>query len=295
MNETIERLKNTIFPVLSDGFVRLVDVMGDDYAVVQAARVTIDPGKATSDTRTLLRYMFRHKHGTPFEMCEVKLHIRIPMDAWRQMVRHRTASINEYSTRYSEAINAADKTTVWRLQSESNRQGSQPGELKWPEGYMDIGNPAEYLSQVEQRLHEEARSVYEERLRFGVAKEQARKDLPLSTYTEVIWKCDLRNLFHFLSLRMDSHAQLEIRSYANIIGEKIVAELFPLCWEAFQDYDLQSMHLSRMEVEVMRRISADYMIPVSMELFNVFVGDYLPNKREQAECLSKLVRMGVVS
>src|SRR5947209_3903379 len=153
----------------------------------------------------------RHRHTTPFEMCEIKLHVRVPMDCWRQWIRHRTANVNEYSTRYSEAIDSAQKTgqSGWRLQAGTNRQGSGD--------YLDAVAGAT-LSQREAQLQTLSREVYEERLTQGVAREQARKDLPLSTYTESYWKIDLHNLFHFLALRMDQHAQVEIRSYANTIG-----------------------------------------------------------------------------
>jgi thymidylate synthase (FAD) len=218
------------FRVLDDGFVRLLDYMGDDAAVVQAARVSYGAGtKRVHEDRGLIRYLMRHSHTTPFEMCEIKLHVRVPMDAWRQWIRHRTANVNEYSTRYSVAIDAAQRTSSdeWRRQSTMNRQGST-GNVP-----TDLG---EGLSAAEQELQEAARAVYEARLAAGVAREQARKDLPLSTYTEAYWKIDLHNLLHFLHLHMDAHAQQEIRAYAVIIGEEIVAKWVPIVWEAFLDY-----------------------------------------------------------
>jgi thymidylate synthase (FAD) len=202
------------FRVLDDGFVRLLDYMGDDAAVVQAARISYGAGtKRVHEDRGLIRYLMRHLHTTPFEMCEIKLHVRVPMDAWRQWIRHRTANVNEYSTRYSVAIDAAQRTPSdeWRRQSTVNRQGSS-GNLP-----TELG---ECLSAAEQELQEKARAVYEVRIAAGVAREQARKDLPLSTYTEAYWKIDLHNLLHFLHLRMDEHAQREIRAYAIIIGGK---------------------------------------------------------------------------
>ena len=234
------------FKVLDDGFVRVMDYMGSDESIVQAARVSYGVGtKRVQDDRGLIRYLMRHAHSTPFEMCEVKLHVRVPMDCWRQWIRHRTANVNEYSTRYSVAIDAAEQTAPggWRLQATSNRQGSS-GTLPPPDG--------ERLTAREQELQRLARSVYEERIAAGVAREQARKDLPLSTYTEAYWKIDLHNLFHFLALRMDSHAQHEIRQYADTIGRKIVSQWCPLAWEAFVDYNLNSLTLSAKEVEVLR-------------------------------------------
>ena len=238
------------FRVLDDGFVRLLDYMGDDAAVVQAARVSYGAGTTrVHEDRGLIRYLMRHLHTTPLEMCEIKLHVRVPMDAWRQWIRHRTASVNEYSTRYSVAIDAAQRTPSdeWRRQSTVNRQGSSGN---FP---TDLGA---YLSAAEQELQEKAREVYEARLAVGVAREQARKDLPLSTYTEAYWKIDLHNLLHFLHLRMEEHAQQEIRAYATIIGEEIVAQWVPIVWEAFLDYRQHAVQLSRSEVEIVSAMNA---------------------------------------
>jgi len=239
------------FPVLDSGFVRVIDYMGDDAAVVQAARVSYGTGtKRLQGDRSLIRYLMRHSHTTPFEMCEIKLHVRVPMDAWRQWIRHRTANVNEYSTRYSIAIDAAQRTTPdeWRAQSTASRQGSSR--------HL---SPAlgKRLSLSEQQLQKQARKVYEARLASGVAREQARKDLPLSTYTEAYWKIDLHNLLHFLNLRMDVHAQQEIREYAKVIGERIVAKWVPLVWEAFLDYRRHAVLLSRVEAEIVGAIASN--------------------------------------
>ena len=236
--------------VLDDGFVRVVDYLGDDAAIVQAARVSYGKGtKRVHEDRGLIRYLMRHAHTTPFEMCEIKLHVRVPMDVWRQWIRHRTASVNEYSTRYSEAIDAALHTApeAWRLQSTGNRQGSA-GVLSPEEGW--------HLSEEEAALHRQLRRTYEARLAAGVAREQARKDLPLSTYTEAYWKINLHNLLHFLELRMDEHAQEEIRAYANVIGEQVVATWVPVTWEAFLDYRRHSTRLSRVESAVLAALAA---------------------------------------
>jgi thymidylate synthase (FAD) len=238
------------FTVLDDGFVRLVDYMGNDSAIVQAARVSYGRGtKRVHEDRGLIRYLLRHAHTTPFEMCEIKLHVRVPMDIWRQWIRHRTASVNEYSTRYSEAIDGAHRTApdAWRLQSTSNRQGSS-GRLPPEAGAR--------LSAEEADLVKRAREAYEGRLAAGVAREQARKDLPLSTYTEAYWKIDLHNLLHFLALRMDAHAQQEIRAYATLIGEEIVARWVPVTWEAFLDYRRNAMTLSSLEVMLVSALAA---------------------------------------
>ncbi|MCC6127126.1 MAG: FAD-dependent thymidylate synthase [Pirellulales bacterium] len=288
---TLERLRWKKFPVLDDGFVCLVDAMGDDAAVVQAARVSYQAGtRAVSDDRTLIRYLMRHRHTTPFEMAEVKLLVRVPMDCWRQWIRHRTASINETSTRYSIAIDASQTTPPdrWRLQAASNRQGS--------EGFLDAQAGAEFSAE-EAALQQHAKAAYRKRLERGIAREQARKDLPLSTYTEAYWKIDLHNLLHFLELRMDALAQREIRDYAGAIGREIVRPLFPLVWEAFEDYRLHALDLSRLEQEVVGRLAAAGKLPADEEAFLAACGaDWknLPRCRERDECRAKLVRLGLI-
>lgn len=235
-------------PVLNDGFIRVIDYMGNDTAIVQAARVSYGAGtKAVSDDEALLRYLMRQKHTSPFEMCELKLHVRVPMDTWRQWIRHRTASVNEYSTRYSEAIDSVVVTnpTAWRSQAQDNKQGS---------GQCLDAEIGEELTRREQTLHMLARDVYKDRLSAGVAREQARKDLPLSTYTEAYWKIDLKNLLWFLQLRMDKHAQLEIRQYASVIGHEIVRVWCPMTWKAFCDYSLNSMSFSMAEQQFLAEL-----------------------------------------
>lgn len=237
------------FLVLDDGFVRAVDYMGSDDAIVQAARVSYGAGtRKVSEDRALIRYLLRHRHTTPFEMCEIKLHVRAPMDCWRQWVRHRTANVNEYSTRYSIAIDAAQQTApdAWRAQAVLNRQSSV--------GFLDPG-VGERLSSKERELQELSRAAYNERLKEGVAREQARKDLPLSTYTEAYWKIDLHNLLHFLLLRMNINAQEEIRQYATTIGREIVAKWCPVTWEAFTDYHVNELSFSRLETLILSAIA----------------------------------------
>ncbi len=245
---SLDEILGKPFKVLDDGFIRVIDYMGSDKSIVQAARVSYGAGtKKVTQDRGLIRYLMRHHHSTPFEMCEIKLHIRVPMDTWRQWIRHRTANVNEYSTRYSIAINNAQKTNPdeWRLQSGMNKQGS--------EGFLDAGL-GNQLTEEESNLHNEIWNIYNKRIEKGIAREQARKDLPLSTYTEAYWKMDLHNLLHFLRLRMDSHAQLEIRKYATIIGEEIVKRWVPLTWEAFEDYRMNSQNFSALEMELLKLI-----------------------------------------
>jgi thymidylate synthase (FAD) len=288
----VDTLRWKKFPVLDDGFVALVDVMGDDGSVVQAARVSYGEGtRKVSDDRQLIRYLMRHAHTTPFEMAELKFVVRVPMDCWRQWIRHRTASVNEYSTRYSLAIDSMQATAddEWRTQATSNRQGSG--------GFVPAAD-GKTLTQSETDLQAMARRVYEERLGAGIAREQARKDLPLSTYTEAYWKIDLHNLFHFLALRMDTHAQLEIRRYAETIGREIVAPLFPLCWEAFLDYRVDALRLTRLDQGVIRRLAEQgRTLPASQADFLAaqdasWTG--LERSRERDECLAKLVALGMV-
>jgi thymidylate synthase (FAD) len=246
----LDEILGVPFKVLDDGFVRVVDYMGTDESIVQAARVSYGKGtKKIKQDRELIRYLMRHRHTSPFEMCEIKLHVRVPMDAWRQWIRHRTANVNEYSTRYSVAIESAQKTPPegWRLQSTSNRQGSA--------GHFPVETGAE-LTRQEAEIHALCDQIYKLRLEMGVAREQARKDLPLSTYTEAYWKIDLHNLLHFLELRMDVLAQEEIRSYAGTIGNEIVSRWCPLTWEAFQDYHLRGLVLSNMEIQILTACAA---------------------------------------
>lgn len=254
------------FKVNSDGYVMLVDYMGSDSRIEDAARVSYGEGTRTvSKTRDLIRYLYRHRHTTPFEQCELVFKIRMEMDTNRQNIRHRMASVNEYSTRYSLAIDSCNTTSPdqWRLQSSNNKQGSIGFLIEWPDDpeclteeaklYAATSTPGQYLSRREKELHNFAKEVYEERIKLGIAREQARKDLPLSTYTEFYWKIDLHNLFHYLKLRCDSHAQLEIRNYANIIA-CITKELFPLAFEAWYDYSFCSSNFTRLDKELLKYI-----------------------------------------
>jgi len=310
--------------VLDDGHVLLVDVLGDEATIANAARVSYGAGtRKVSEDRHLIRYLLRQRHTSPFEMCEIILRIRVPMDAWKQWIRHRTASVNEYSTRYSEAINACQKTDEdhWRSQATDNKQGSKGLVTHWAEGFTEtlpagvfrpettergqegawIGkdyysSPGVYLSEREKEIQCLAREVYEERLRLGVAREQARKDLPLSNYTEAYWKLDLHNLLHFLSLRLDHHAQKEIRDYANAIAE-IVKVWVPNVWEAFEDYRLQAVTFSRMEVAGLKHLLEAYIAcadehrvenPRETALSEILVASNLPEGREINDFLAKL-------
>ena len=293
--EAVKELKWKQFPVGTGGSICLVDSMGDDYSIVEAARVSYGEGtRHISNDRQLIRYLMRHWHSTPFEMAELKFRVRVPMDTWRQWIRHRTASVNEYSTRYSVAIDECATTAPneWRMQAESNRQGS--------DGFFDETDGGAMLSSQEAKFHEDARALYEERLEMGVAREQARKDLPLSNYTEAYWKVDLHNLLGFLRLRMDSHAQKEIRDFAEIAGKEIVAKLFPFAWEAFVDYRLDAIQLTKLEIGVVKRM----LIASRVNRTSTYRENFedaqdpswktLKNCRERDECLEKLKLLGVL-
>jgi thymidylate synthase (FAD) len=278
------------FDVLDDGFIRVVDYMGSDESIVQAARVSYGKGtKKVHEDRGLIRYLLRHHHTTPLEMCEIKFHVRVPMDCWRQWIRHRTANVNEYSTRYSIAIDSTQTTPPdeWRFQAKSNRQGSA--------GFLDPSEGAE-LTEKEKQLQQLTRDVYNERIAKGIAREQARKDLPLSTYTEAYWKIDLHNLLHFLFLRMDIKAQYEIREYANIIGKEIVSKWCPLTWEAFLDYNVNSLQLSRLESEIIEQIYAgdiDKAKDLARDFGLVKGEDFSKPNLERSEIEAKLKKLGI--
>lgn len=233
---------------LDHGFVRLVDVMGDDGSIVQAARVSYGAGtKTVNEDRGLIRYLMRHKHTTPFEMVEFKFHIKLPIFIARQWIRHRTANVNEYSGRYSimkDDFYLPDVDQI-RPQSENNKQGRSD------ETFSEEKANAirEKLGSVQKELYTEYESLLGEEL----ARELARINLPLSNYTEWYWKIDLHNLFHFLRLRIDSHAQYEIRVYGEAMAE-IVKEIVPHAWKAFEDYSLNSANFSKPELNAMKKL-----------------------------------------
>lgn len=263
-------------PVLDHGFVRVVDTMGDDAAIVQAARVSYGKGtKSTSDDTALIRYLVRHSHTSPIEMCEIKLHLKMPMFIARQWMRHRTASINEYSGRYSEMKDECYLPDLDRFttQSTTNKQGSS----------NTMSEFAYITRKTMQQEQADAHSNYQSYLDDAeISRELARINLPLSTYTEFYWKIDLHNLLHFLRLRMDSHAQQEIRDYANVIAE-IVSKWVPATWSAFCDYKLNAVTFSAVELEALQQWLPQYAPGVAEHAERTG----LP-KREVTELLDKL-------
>lgn len=222
-------------------FVRLVDHMGDDSSIVQAARVSYGPGtKTVSDDRALIRYLMRHQHSTPFEMVEFKFHVRVPIFVARQWLRHRTASVNEVSARYSVVKDDFFIPSELRIQSKTAGQGSS-GEVLTDD-----------LLRMKQKAScDLAFHTYDELVRKGVARELARTHLPQSTFTEFYWKLNLHNLFHFLKLRISPGAQTEIREPAQAILE-LVKSIVPMACEAFQDYVLDAVYLSGPEVRALQ-------------------------------------------
>jgi thymidylate synthase (FAD) len=254
----LEKILYEPLPVLDHGFVRVVDYMGDDAAIVQAARVSYGKGtRQASQDEGLIRYLMRHRHTSPFEMCEIKLHVKLPMFIARQWIRHRTANVNEYSARYSILdkefyVPAADQLAV---QSSINNQGrGEAINRNDAEKILDLmkGDAAQAFNSYEQLINSDADGKPVDAERPALARELARIGLPLSTYTQWYWKTDLHNLFHFMALRADSHAQYEIRVYADVIRD-IANRWVPLASKAFEDYRLHGVELSRDAIEVVRR------------------------------------------
>ncbi|RMH39311.1 MAG: FAD-dependent thymidylate synthase [Alphaproteobacteria bacterium] len=237
-------------PVLDHGFVRVIDYMGDDAAIVQAARVSYGKGtKSVSNDEGLIRYLMRHWHSTPFEMCEIKLHVKLPIFVARQWIRHRTANVNEYSARYSilDREFYIPSPEALALQSTQNNQGR--GAPLDPEAAARV---LEILKADAARAYDH----YEEMVdRIGLARELARMNLPANIYTQWYWKIDLHNLLHFLRLRADPHAQYEIRVYAETIG-KLVADWVPMTWRAYQELRGGAVAVVRQALGCLRRMFA---------------------------------------
>jgi len=242
-----EDLLDKEFKCLNAGFVRLIDYMGGDESIVQAARVSYGKGtKSVNEDRGLIRYLMRHMHTTPFEMVEFKFHIKLPIFVARQWIRHRTANVNEYSGRYSIMKDEfyIPVPTAVHYQSLRNKQGRKEDEVP-----ADLQQKVlEILTSVQRQMY----AAYEELLESDIARELSRINLPLSLYTEWYWKIDLHNLFHFLRLRIDPHAQYEIRVYAETMAG-ITKMVVPLAWEAFEDYILDAEHFSRLELNILTK------------------------------------------
>ena len=257
---TVPALEDALFrihPVLDHGFVRVVDYMGDDAAIVQAARVSYGRGtKTTNNDRGLIRYLMRHRHTTPLEMCEIKLHVKLPIFVARQWIRHRTANVNEYSARYSilDREFYLPRPEDLAVQSSTNRQGrSDVLTADQAAKVLDLlrRDALQTYDTYESLINDDGEGNPVDPESPMLARELARMDLPVNYYTQWYWKIDLHNLLHFLSLRMDAHAQYEIRVYGEIIGA-LAKKWVPLAYEAFEDYRLGGGFFSRRELAVIK-------------------------------------------
>jgi len=255
----LEKILYDAIPVLDHGFVRVVDYMGDDSSIVQAARVSYGKGtKKVSTDSGLIKYLMRHRHSTPFEMCEIKYHIKLPIFVARQWIRHRTANVNEYSARYSildKEFYLPSKENL-AAQSTSNRQGR--GELingKQADNILDIlkKDAEQTYKNYELMLNEKFDGTKINDNNKGLARELARMNLTLNTYTQWYWKTDLLNLLNFLSLRADSHAQYEIRAYADVMINSL-KRWVPIAFDAFMDYRVGGMELSAKAKTVIQKM-----------------------------------------
>ncbi|MEJ6586621.1 MAG: FAD-dependent thymidylate synthase [Pelagibacterales bacterium] len=262
LRATVPSLEEILYKplqALDHGFVRVIDYMGDDTAIVQSARVSYGKGtKKITNDKGLIKYLMRHWHSTPFEMCEIKLHVKLPIFIARQWIRHRTANVNEYSARYSILDKEFYIPSVENLASQSqvNKQGR--AENLSPEEAEKVINilksdAEQTYNNYEVMLNENSDGETLDEGSMGIARELARMNLTLNTYTQWYWKIDLNNLLHFLALRADAHAQYEIRVYADIILD-IVKKWVPITYEAFEDYRVGGTQLSAKEILILKKI-----------------------------------------
>ena len=253
----LEEILGKEIKILDHGFIRVVDYMGGDKSIVEAARVSYGKGtKTTSQDRGLIRYLMKHRHTSPFEMCEIKLHVKMPIFVARQWIRHRTASVNEYSARYSildREFYIPEKAAEQSKQNNQGRGAIIPGQ----EGEEVLNIISDFSTEAYDKyialMNLDDKGVPINNNKDGLARELARMVLPTNYYTQWYWKIDLHNLLHFISLRADSHAQYEIRVYAKKIAE-IVALWVPFTYEAFEDYRMNATHLSAQEKSIMNQL-----------------------------------------
>lgn len=296
----LETILKHQFDVLDHGFIRVIDYMGTEELIAQAARLSYKKGtKRSRDTKGLIRYLARNRHTSPTEMAEIVLHVKLPIFVARQWIRHRMASVNEMSARYSILDKEFYIPSPEHLatQSKTNRQGR---------GDVLGGEEAERVLHILKTDSTTAYDHYEEMLnerdeqqidsaRDGLARELSRMNLSLNYYTQWYWKTDAHNLLHFLSLRMDHHAQYEIRAYADIIGNEIVAKWLPLSWQAFLDFRKNALTLSALDVQILQAISARKSVRAVAESFGWLKrnsdGRFGQNS-ERDECAAKLLKLG---
>ncbi|HHY02954.1 MAG TPA: FAD-dependent thymidylate synthase [Paracoccus sp.] len=250
VSDGMERHLYVAHPVLDHGLIRVIDYMGDDSAIVQAARVSYGRGtRAVSNDEGLIRYLMRHWHSTPFEMCEVKFHVKLPVFVARQWIRHRTANVNEYSARYSILDREFYIPAPEHLAAQSTVNNQGRGEVLAGDEAQRV---LDILREDSMRSYDHYEGMLSQDGQQGLARELARMNLPANIYTQWYWKTDLHNLFHFLRLRADAHAQYEIRAYAELMC-RITADWVPLAYAAFEDYRLGGTALSARGVEALKR------------------------------------------
>ena len=258
-SSSLENILYKPFKVLDSGFIRVIDYMGDDSAIVQSARVSYGEGtKKVSNDKGLIRYLMKNWHTTPFEMCEIKFHIKLPIFIARQWIRHRTANVNEYSARYSilDKEFYIPRPEHMSSQSSTNKQGRGTNlSKKDTEKFIKIlkDDADRNYKHYENMLNENQSGEIINDDKEGLSRELARINLTLNTYTQWYWKIDLHNLLHFLYLREDSHAQYEIQAYAEIILNKIVKRWVPHTYSAFKEFQLESYNLSKTAIEVIKK------------------------------------------
>ena len=259
---TVAELEEIMFkplPVLDHGFVRVIDYMGDDSAIVQSARVSYGKGtKKISNDQGLIKYLMRHRHSTPFEMCEIKFHIKLPIFIARQWIRHRTANVNEYSARYSILDKEFYIPSIENIASQSTINNQGRGEVLSSEEASNVisilkADAEQTYANYESLLNESSEGGVLDENKSGIARELARMNLTLNTYTQWYWKIDLNNLLHFLALRADDHAQYEIKVYADAMLD-IVKKWVPITYNAFDDYRVGGTELSAKEVNFLRKL-----------------------------------------
>ena len=250
VSEGMENHLYVAHQVLDHGLVRVIDYMGDDAAICQAARVSYGKGtKSVQNDEGLIRYLMRHWHSTPFEMCEVKFHVKLPVFVARQWIRHRTANVNEYSARYSILDREFYIPAPEHLAAQSTVNNQGRGAVLEGE---EAARVLEMLKSDAGRAYDNYEAMLSQDGQQGLARELARMNLPANVYTQWYWKVDLHNLFHFLRLRADAHAQYEIRVYADLMS-KLVADWVPIAFGAFEDYRMGGVSLSAKGIEVLRR------------------------------------------
>lgn len=278
-------------PMLNAGFVGLIDSMGDDSSIVRAARVSYGDGtKSVSEDRGLIRYLVRHLHTTPLEMVEFQFHCKMPIFVARQWIRHRTANVNEYSGRYSVMVNEFYVPELEHIlpQSKTNNQG-RGGEMSLEDKQVVRDNIIAANENCYERYQEllgnpDIEHGWSDDFE-GLSREMARGVLSVNNYTEWYWKCDLHNIFHFLGLRMDEHAQYEIRVFANAMY-KLIKPIIPLAAEAFEDYRLYSERMSRMEMDILKKLFKDFQSKAEL---NILIEDSSElSSREKRELREKL-------